>query len=96
METDSVVRIMSWKAEPGYLEVGVWVEPWSRSCFYRREFTNIGASYTSRWIWLDGQKESGIKSHSNEDVAQILDRLVRNHGTLGLFYMEYGIEAAEE
>lgn len=95
METESVAKITSWKADSLCLEIGVWVEPWSRVCFYRREFTNIGASYVSKWIWLDGQKESGQKSHSNDNVSAVLDNLVRDHETLGLFCVKYGVEVEE-
>lgn len=95
METVSNVKITNWKADPSYLEVGIWIEPWNRSAWYRREFTSVSASYVSKWIWLDGQKESGQKSHTNEDTEQVLDKLVRDHETLGLFYEKYGIGAEE-
>lgn len=92
MESVSNARITHWKADSLCLEVGVWITPWERSAWYRREFTNTSASYVSKWVWIDGQKDSSLKSHSNAAIQPILDNLVRDHETLGLFCAKYGIE----
>lgn len=87
-----VTRITSWIATPSYLEIGIWIEPWDKSVRYHREYVGIFGSYTQRWTWLNGSKESNQGSHVNsEELIIILDDLVREHETLNLFCKEFGI-----
>lgn len=83
--------ITSWTATSLYLELRIWIEPWRKSASYRREFTSSSMSYASKWMWLDGGKDSGQNSQANEELQQILDSLVVEHEFLSLFCEKYGI-----
>lgn len=90
-----MTRITNWKAESGCLELSVWITPWDKSAQYRREYISEPNSYSVRWAWLDGNKESGRNTRVNFDIVEILNELVLNHEALSLFCSLYGIKEVE-
>lgn len=85
-------KINSWTAAWDCLEIGIRIEPWGKTVKYRREYTSDFGSFTSRWVWLYGEKDSNLISLiNNVELIDILNNLVQNHEMLGLFCRKYEI-----
>ncbi len=89
-------EITRWIATSGNLEIGVYIQPWGRSAVYYKDFATVANSYTHKWVWRDGTIESKGPSLVSDELTTLLDQMVRNHGTLGLFCQKYGVEVAAE